>query len=210
MFTTADQWYAHAKKLMDKINHFSDVLPEDMVADIERATELKDTSAAGIQQSCEMVRGKLGKMVKKLPAGGGVGGFVTSAVVTTVVGTGAAAVLYKVTSVDVTVTNNGCDTIPLADGVPPQIHDVAALLDANLPLGVLPGGSETITMPPVKFDFDIAPGSEVMMRVAGQSASFTIPSDVVSVTYDGEELLGKHTTFDLRDKKEHDIVITCN
>lgn len=112
----------------------------------------------------------------------------------------AGVVMLKASEVTVAIKNIGCGVL-----TPPSINVPGLKLPGSVP----EGGEIVAKMPPLNFTVDATTGSSARVTILGMPYNFEVGRRI-SVTFDGQEIMGKKTNIDLGSQKEHVLVISCN
>ncbi len=114
-------------------------------------------------------------------------------------------VVMQQTAVDITIKNNGCQTLYPANSIPITIPGL------KLPSEPLEsGGSSSITLPGVSLHVDGTSKGVLSMKLLTYSISIQLPSNVKNVTLNGASLLGKATEVKLSEHDAHVVELTCS
>jgi hypothetical protein len=108
-------------------------------------------------------------------------------------------------SVAITVKNAGCEPFT------PGFQTAIKLPGLKLPNQAIPsGGNGVVTLPGIDLIVDESQMGTINLKAIGFSQSFSMPSDIQDVIYDGVSLRGKETTIKLGGSKTHEVVIRCS
>ena len=108
-------------------------------------------------------------------------------------------------SVAITVKNAGCEPFS------PRLQTAINLPGLKLPNQTIPtGGNGVVTIPGIDLIVNETQMGTVNLKAVGFSQSFSVPSDIEDVVYDGVSLRGKETTVKLGGSKTHEVVIQCS
>ena len=117
---------------------------------------------------------------------------------------GAGIAYLNASAVDIVVHNNGCDTLQVPVGLP------VAIAGVKLPQGPIPpGGQGLARVPRVTMTVDGTEPGGVSVTIVGVTTKVRFGGRVASIELDGEQILGQIVTFNLADRKSHELVITC-
>ncbi|MBI2010304.1 MAG: hypothetical protein HYS86_03985 [Candidatus Chisholmbacteria bacterium] len=106
-------------------------------------------------------------------------------------------------AVEVTIQNNGCDTLH------PQVSVPISLPGLRLPTASIPSGSTaTAEVPPLTFTVDGTRENIVNLSALGLNFDFAYSGNV-QVNLDGQELIGTRTTVNLGSQKTHHLILSC-
>ncbi|MBI3576500.1 hypothetical protein HY086_00450 [Candidatus Gottesmanbacteria bacterium] len=106
-------------------------------------------------------------------------------------------------AVKVTITNDGCDTIP------PIAQFPIVLPGLQLPRQSIPAGSSAIAvLPPISLTVKTT-RSSVSVSALGQQYSFDLPSKIRDIRYNGRSLLGTQTKIKLTKDTPQKITVRC-
>ena len=112
-------------------------------------------------------------------------------------------VLLEATSVEITVTNRGCNTLY------PTSYSSIPLPGISLPKDpIADGQTGTVRLPPLTLDVDGTTPGNIRLSALNFKYTFDIPSDV-TITFNGDVLNNASTILRLRSQKHHDIVVAC-
>lgn len=203
-FSTADQWYKFLKELKAMLVEYEQQIPEVHRKRINDAMRLIDSSRAGIAKACKVLQYEIEEAIGAITTGRSFGRIAVGGLVAAAVVVGAAVGYLNATAVDIVVHNNGCDTMQIPAGLP------VAIAGAKLPQGPIPpGGHATARMPRVTVTVDATDRDAVGVTVLGLTTHISIGGSVASIELDGQPVLGQIVTFNLGDRKSHELVITC-
>ncbi len=108
------------------------------------------------------------------------------------------------TGVQLVIKNEGCPTMSVHGSIS------FSLPGLSIPNTSITSGSSAIaTVPPLSIDIDGTHAGTISFNALSFSATFQLPSNVNSVTLDGNSLLQKLQSISLAGKKEHELVISC-
>lgn len=207
-YGTVHEWYADMKKLKGVIEKYSDVLPEPELSKINNVLGMIDLADSGISNVCTVLKHDVRGLVKKLPMLSGASSLLLKGVLGVAVVAGGAAIVWNANKVKLTIQNNGCAPVPVTSKLPKGFAGFIDKLGIKLPLWIGTNGSESFALPPVSLDVRSS-GRSMELRLLGQSMGFSIPTDVVSITFNSKELLGSDSTLNFREQKNHTIVVKC-
>lgn len=112
-------------------------------------------------------------------------------------------VLLEATSVEITVSNRGCNTMY------PTSYASIPLPGISLPKDPIADGETGIVrMPPLTLAVDGTSPGLILLSAFKFNYTFEMPPDV-TVTYDGDVLNDTSTTLRLSSSKHHDLVVSC-
>ena len=112
-------------------------------------------------------------------------------------------VLLSATSVEITITNRGCDTMY------PTSYANIPLPGISLPKASITNGSTgVVRLPPLTLQVDGQTPGRVTLRALKLEYHFDIPADV-SLTFNGESLIRSSRDIHLSSKKQHSLIVQC-
>ena len=112
-------------------------------------------------------------------------------------------VLLEATAVEIAVANRGCNTMY------PTSYSSIPIPGISLPKDPISDGQTGIVrIPPLSLDVDGTSRGLVRLSALKFNYTFDIPSDV-SLSFDGEELVGSSTKLRLGSQKHHDLIVSC-
>lgn len=112
-------------------------------------------------------------------------------------------VLLTATSVEIIIANHGCDTIY------PTSYANIPLPGISLPKEpIANGGTGVVRLPPLTLDVDGQTPGRVTLGALKLRYQFDIPSDI-SLTFNGESLIGTSREIHLGENKKHTLVVQC-
>lgn len=123
----------------------------------------------------------------------------------TVLGVGIAAgiVALKSTAREITIVNDGCGTLTPQVELPVQIPGI------ELPTQPINDGeSARAQLPPLSFSVDGMNNQQLILRALNFTLAFDLDSST-DVLFNGTSLVGKNTSVNLGERKEHEVVIRC-
>ncbi|OHB18599.1 MAG: hypothetical protein A2666_01360 [Parcubacteria group bacterium RIFCSPHIGHO2_01_FULL_47_10b] len=209
LYKDANEWYGHMKDLKGLLETYTDVLPKEPLEKVNAAMKLTDTTSAGLKRACKVLRYDLNSLIKKLPRFSWIGSVAVTGLVTVAVVAGAAAVYWQMTKVKVTIKNENCSNIPIAESIPQEINGTFKKFGVKLPLWIITNGQETFNVPPVGVRVE-AHGSSLALTLFDRSFSVPLPERVQSITFNDRELLEQETDIDLGSQKKHTVVVRCD
>ena len=116
----------------------------------------------------------------------------------------AGLVALQATAVTLTITNQGCDPIHPVVNIPFPIAGISLPKET-----ISDGGSGVATLPPLTVTVDGTASRTVKLTALALSMTFDLGSPGISLTLDGQPLLGRVTTINLGSSKSHTLIITC-
>ncbi|HLB60750.1 MAG TPA: hypothetical protein VJL83_04055 [Patescibacteria group bacterium] len=123
----------------------------------------------------------------------------------TVLGVGIAAgiVALKSTAREITIVNDGCGTLTPQVELPVQIPGI------ELPTQSINDGESALAkLPPLSFSVDGTNHQQLTLRALNFTLGFEL-DPTTDVLFNGTSLVGKNTTVNLGERKEHMVVIRC-
>lgn len=113
-------------------------------------------------------------------------------------------VALQVTAVTLTITNAGCEPINPVVNLPFPIAGISLPKET-----IADGGSGMATLPPLTVTVDGTSPRTVMLTALKLSMTFELGSPGISLTFNGEPLLGRVSTIRLGEQKSHTLLISC-
>lgn len=203
-FSTADQWYRFLKELKYMLKEYEQQIPEVHRQRINDAMRLVDSSRAGIAKACKVLQYEIEEAISFLKPGKSFGKIAAGGLIAAAVVVGAAIGYLNATAVDIVIQNNGCDTMQIPAGLPVTIAGV------RLPQGPIPPGGQGLARAPrVSIAVDATNRDAIGVTVLGVTTNVSIGGSVSGIELDGEPILGRSVSFNLADRKRHELVITC-
>lgn len=204
-----DRWYKATHELESLLQeHGADFVSQDVLKPVREAMHVTDSTRAGLQQACRVLGVEVEKAVKKgLPVGGGLAATLAGVVIVGAVAVAAFVGYVEYTAVEVVVVNNGCAECPLCGELLPSW--VPGVSPPDRP--IRSGEKGTAKLPRTAFEINwTARDSGVLTIPPGPPLPIpAVPARVVSVTYNGRELLGQVTAVNLGAPPPHEIVFQC-
>lgn len=202
-FEKVTQWHDFIKKNLDPIlKTFSDDIPEGPRRKIEEILSRADHTREGLQKSCELLQGEVGKLVKTLTPNW-FGNIVNTVFLGGIVAAGAAVYYLSSNAVELTVTNQGCAPLTVAGNVPVSLPGV------SLPGKPIPSGSsETFKLPPLLATVDATNRYNITLSTLGSTVTFQLDPRI-AITLNGESLIGKRTSVNLGSRPKHIVIVSC-
>lgn len=112
-------------------------------------------------------------------------------------------VYLSLTSVEITIANRGCDTMY------PTSYANIPLPGIALPKGpIANGGTGVVRLPPLVLNVDGQTPGRVLLRALKINYQFDIPTDV-SLSFNGESLIGVKRELRLSMSKKHNLIVQC-
>jgi len=113
-------------------------------------------------------------------------------------------VLLQTTAVRIVIKNNGCDPIN------PVVNMPISIPGLTLPRETIPdGGAGVATLPPLNIEVDGTSENTISLKVLGYSMTFELQNKGIDVVFDDTSLLGRKTSINLGEKKEHELIARC-
>ena len=206
---TADDWSDIVGDLDGLLAQHQLGIPATYRQRLQSASTLTSPTLQGLGRACDTLQLEVERVIKGLPAGGGVGLAAVGVLIGVAIVAGVAVTVINLRSVEVVIRNEGCADISLFEGLAPLMEDVINTVGIDLPERIPEGGEETLRMPGVKVQIDGTQGDSFRIGLAGFSVPLELGRRVTSVELDGRSLLGQRTTVDLRDSREHELVVRC-
>lgn len=202
-FEKVTQWHDFIKKNLDPIlKTFHNNIPQGPRKKIEEILSRADHTREGLQKSCELLQGEIGKLVKTLTPNW-FGNAVNAVFLGAVVAAGAGVYYLSSNAVELTVTNRGCAPLTVAGNMPVSLPGV------SLPGKPIPSGSsETFKLPPLSATVDATTRGTITLSTLGSTVTFQLDPGI-GVTLNGESLIGKQTTVNLGERPKHEVVVSC-
>jgi hypothetical protein len=102
----------------------------------------------------------------------------------------------------VTIINNNCPSFSVPSNIP-KIPGIKLPSSA-----ITPDNPGVVTIPILTVEVS-GTSSQLQFSTLGVSGSYTLPTRITAVTFDGESLLGKQTTLKLSSQSAHELLLTC-
>lgn len=206
-----DSWKQMAQELTGLLQEYAEVIPAEHSQRLSKALASGEETMrsgkavrSGISQACKVLENNLGRLIKALPAGGGLAGLVVAGFIAVAVIIGAIYGYLEYTAVKIAVINDGCSPIILPAELPFSIPGL------SLPGPILPGRSEEVKIPGlVKGTIDATQSEDIVITVAGASVHYDLGRQIRSVKLDRQEILGRRTFIDLGQQRQHELIISC-
>lgn len=185
-------------------------IPADSYARLTQATQMGQSTGTGVSTAIDALQFELGHLVGILPAGGAAAAAVIVGAVAVAAAVGGAVTYANVNAAEIAVRNDGCKPIILSGGAIPGLTSVANLVGFNFPtLPIADGAEGKLSLPPLPLKLNTTVPGSYSVGIAGVSLPLPIGEDVVDLQVDGEHILGREATIDLRAKGQHQLIITC-
>ena len=198
------------KKEYDKLKAVIEVSKSSLKGVKAASTGLEVTSAV------MELHGPLQAVVALLPGGfiiGTTATAVTIIVVILVVATGSVAAYNNYTAVEIIITNDGCQTIPilLAELTPyfEEFDILFKIMGIELPQEVTKDTSKTAKLRPEIIEVDGTTTSIISVKTDLGEFPISIPTQTTSVKFNDMQILGQKRTIDLGESPTHQLVISC-
>ena len=207
-YQSVNDWLVFVKQELDPIiTEFKAQIPPDSLKALENAKHITSFSKEAVNQACNNLQLNIEKIIKILPASSPLIPPILVAVGLTA-GIGAAAALYlNAKAVSINIKNNRCDTIKPVTYVPVKLPGLSLFADP-----ILDGGTQTIKLLPIPVTVNATQTGTILIRISGLSIPLPGTENISaasSITFDGEELLGKETALNLGKSAAHNLIITC-
>ena len=112
--------------------------------------------------------------------------------------------MLQTTAVRIVIKNNGCDPIN------PVVNMPISIPGLTLPRETIPdGGAGVATLPPLNIEVDGTSENTISLKVLGYSMTFELQNKGIDVVFDDTSLLGRKTSINLGEKKEHELIARC-
>lgn len=126
---------------------------------------------------------------------------IITAVAVVIVG---ASIVLKSVSVSINVRNQGCAPIT------PLVQFPVAIPGLQLPSQSIPsGGQAKVIIPPLTITVDATKEGVVNLIFFKFSMDYNLSGSRLVLLFDNQSLLGKSTTINLGNSKEHELVLRC-
>lgn len=202
-FTKASSWYSFLKKHLDPIiAEHGDDIPSDIMATIKKARSVIDDTTEGCKETCELLRGDLGKAITAHSKSHSHGHWKLGAFLAAAAAVGAAIIYLKQSAVTLVVHNQGCAPMNVTGSVPLNIPGI------SLPGTIPTGGQASIKVPPLTASVDATSRTTVHISILKMSLTFAIEPGI-DVLFDGVSLIGKNSTLRLADSPQHNVIVSC-
>jgi len=207
---TTDQWYEFARQVQSMLPEHESVLSSIDAQRLKAALQLTDTSHQGISRAIDVLEFELQHVVNALPSGGLLGAAILGVAVLVAAGVGATSVALNASAVQVLVKNNGCEPLPLCQGVLPALDWLSGAVGISLPQQPIQSDTQdSLSLPPLRLAIDATTQGKVTFKILGIAMPMSLGIDIDSVQLDGKELLGTSASIDLRGVAQHELVVTC-
>ena len=138
---------------------------------------------------------------------------VTIIVVILVVATGSVTAYNNYTAVEIIITNDGCQTIPILPAeLTPYFEEfdiLSKIMGIELPQEVTKDTSETAKLRPEIIDVDGTTTSIISVKTGLGEFPISIPTQTTSVKFNDMQILGQKRTINLGESLTHQLVISC-
>ena len=114
-------------------------------------------------------------------------------------------ILLNSMSVTIVIKNRGCKALVPFVRLPFPIPGIE-LPTANIP----DGGQGVARVSPLTVDVDGTRGGLVVISALRFSMEYQLETGAKDVVFNGQSLLGKKTTINLGDSKEHELIVLCS
>lgn len=202
-FEKVSQWHDFIKKNLDPIlRTFHDDIPQGHRKKIEEILSRTDHTREGLQKSCELLQGEIGKLVKTLTPNW-FGNAVNGMFIAGVIAVGAGLFYLSKNAVELTVTNAGCAPLTIAGNIPVSLPGV------SLPgKPIASGTSATFKLPPLSAAVDATNRGNITLSTIGSTVTFQLDPGI-RITFNDQPLHGKKTSINLASRSSHDVVVSC-
>lgn len=203
-FEKVTQWHDFIKTNLDPIMRtFGDAIPDGPRKKIEEILARADHTREGLQKSCQLLQGELGKLVTTLTPNW-LGNLVTGVFLTGVIAVGVGVYFLNSNAVKVAVTNQGCPALPINGNVPISLPGIA------LPGKPISSGEmAAITLPAVSATVDASQPGTISLTIFGSTTAFQIDPKI-RISLDGKQLIGKKTALNFGSKPTYNVIVSCN
>lgn len=134
-------------------------------------------------------------------------------VVIVAVSTGSMAAYNNYTAVEIIITNDGCQTIPiLPTALIPYFEEfniLSKIMGIELPQEVAKDTSEIVKLQPEIIEVDGTSTSIISVKTSLGEFPISIPTQTTSVKFNDMSILGQKKNIDLRESPTHQLVISC-
>ncbi|MCH8915783.1 MAG: hypothetical protein IIA82_08090 [Thaumarchaeota archaeon] len=138
---------------------------------------------------------------------------VTIIVVILAVATGSVVAYNNYTAVEIIITNDGCQTIPILPAeLTPYFEEfdiLSKIMGIELPQEVTKDTSETAKLRPEIIDVDGTTTSIISVKTGLGEFPISIPTQTTSVKFNDMQILGQKRTINLGESLTHQLVISC-
>ena len=207
---TADDWSGIVEDLDGLLAAHQLGIPFVSRQRLQSASTLASPTLTGVGRACDLLQLEVERAIKGLPAGGGGAGLaIVGAVIAVAVVVAGVVIAVNLRSVEVVIRNEGCGTISLLGSQLPIVEDVINTVGIELPDRIPTGGQESLRMPGLKIEIDATEGSTAYLTIAGFRVPLELGHNVTSLELDGRPLLGRRTQVNLRELRQHELVVRC-
>ena len=203
-FKKAEEWEKLIKENLTPIlNNFESVIPSEWQERINSASKLKDSTKNAIDFACKSLQKDIKGLIKFLPKRGIFANPLVKFVLGVAVGGGIIVTVLNTIAVTVTIKNQGCETIY------PTANSFVKIPGLKLPdAPIANGGTGVAKLPPITFSVDFS-DNKVNFKTLGINLNFRLDSAGIDLVFDGQSLIGKSTTINLKEKREYELVASC-
>lgn len=210
---TLEDWHDLAREVRGLLVEHDEAIPSGTQRRIVDALRLPEATLAGARQACSVLQLEVERAAALVGAAPALGSGLLAGLAVVAVAVGALAAVSNATAVDVRVFNQGCDPV-VVSSLPLAGTPLLRVAGITLPAGAIAdGGSDVISLPPVRLDVEGYPDTGQMILRSLQQVELPVAlGRATDITFDGQSILGGPTTLDLRrldGRAEHELIITC-
>lgn len=212
------------KELESSLDKYGKYLPKKEYDKLKAVIEVSKSSLKGVTAASTglevtsavmELHGPLQAVVAILPAPiiGTTATAVTVIVIIVAVATGGMATYNNYTAVEIIITNDGCQTIPILPAeLTPYFEEfdiLSKIIGMELPQEVAKDTSEIAKLRPEIIEVDGTTTSIISVKTDLGEFPISIPTQTTSVKFNDMPILGQKRTIDLGESPTHQLVISC-
>ena len=224
-FKKGDQALELIKELESSLDKYGKYLPKKEYDKLKAVIEVSKSSLKGLKavstglevtSAVMELHGPLQSVVAILPVPiiGTTATAVTIIVIIVAVATGGMAAYNNYTAVEIIITNDGCQTIPILPAeLTPYFEEfdiLSKIIGMELPQEVAKDTTEIAKLRPeiIEVDHDTTT-SIISVKTDLGEFPISIPTQTTSVKFNDMQILGQKMTIDLGESPTHQLVISC-
>jgi hypothetical protein len=210
-----NDWQTVVAEAENLLHIYQDAIPAEKRRRIREALELPEATLQGVNQACQLLKFEVEGLIKYLKPAPALATLLTASVIVVVAAVFVAAVVSNIVAVDITIRNQGCEDLYVADALGDNVGIVLAnnlLLSPfgiELPEVIAMDSVEQMTMPPLAIHVDNETNPNALsIDIYGVMIPFTV-GQASEILFDGDSILGVQKDIDLGQGETHELTIIC-
>lgn len=210
-----NDWQTVVAEAENLLHIYQDAIPVEKRRRIQEALKLPNATLQGVNQACQVLQFEVEGLIKYLKPAPAVATLLTAGAIVVAAAVFVAAVVSNIVAVDITIRNQGCEDLYVADALGDSVGIVLAnnlLLSPfgiELPEVIAMDSVEQMTMPPLAIHVDNKTDPNALsIDIYGAMIPFTI-GEASEILFDEDSILGVKKDIDLGQGEAHELTIMC-